>query len=62
MNKLKELRESSGMRQDEIATIIGTSLANYNKKENGEVRVSLIEAKKIADLFHMTIEDIFFTK
>ncbi len=60
MSKLKELREQSGLKQDEIAAMLGTSLPNYNKKENGEIKVSLIEAKKIADFFQMSIEEIFF--
>ncbi|WP_330634577.1 helix-turn-helix transcriptional regulator [Anaerovorax sp. IOR16] len=60
MSRLRELREQLGLKQDELALVIGTSLPNYSKKENGEIRVSLIEAKQIADFFNMPIEDIFF--
>lgn len=60
MSRLRELREQSGLKQDELAVIIGVSPPNYCKKESGEIRVSLIEAKKISDFYKMPIEDIFF--
>lgn len=60
MSRLKELREGAGLKQEEMAVIIGTSLPNYCKKENGEIKVSLIEAKTIADYYKKSIEDIFF--
>lgn len=59
--KLRELRESSGKTQEEMAELIGLSSANaYSLKERGERKFSLDEAKIIADSFNLRIEDIFF--
>lgn len=61
MSKVKELREAAGKKQEEIALLLDISPANYCKKENGTIKFSLPEAKKLADFFHTTIEAIFFT-
>lgn len=61
ISKLRELRETNGFKQEEIARLLGTSLPNYSKKENGDIKFSLKEAKKIADFFKMTVEEVFFT-
>lgn len=60
MSRLRELRDDAGLKQDEIARMLGMSLPNYNKKENGEIKVSLSEAKKISDFYGLSIENIFF--
>jgi putative transcriptional regulator len=60
MSKLRELREEKGKTQEEMARILDISEPNYCKKESGQVKVSLLEAKKIADYFGQTIEEIFF--
>lgn len=62
MNKLKTIRENQNIKQDEMAKYLGVSPSTYFKKESGYSRFSLIEAKKIADYFKMTIEEIFFEK
>ena len=60
MSNIRTLREQLGLKQEDIAEVLGVSLANYNKKENGTVKVSLIEAKKLSDFFGKNIEEIFF--
>ncbi len=60
MSKLKLMREHNNIKQEEIADILNISPCNYYKKEKGEIRFSLLEAKKIADYFGLTIEEIFF--
>lgn len=60
MGKVKELRESKGIKQEEMAKITEMSTANYSKKENGVVKWALSEAKIIADFFDKSIEEIFF--
>lgn len=60
MSKVKELREQNNIKQEEIASILGISSANYSKKEAGSIRFSLIEARIIAQYFNLQIEDIFF--
>lgn len=61
MGKVKEFRENRGLRQDDMAAILEVSPATYCKKENGAIKFSLPEAKKLADFFNTTIEAIFFT-
>lgn len=60
MNSVKAFRELIGKRQEDFAKIIGVSTVNYSKKENGMVKFSLDEAKKISLYFHKPIEEIFF--
>lgn len=60
MNKVKLIREEHSQTQGDIAAVIETSPVNYSKKEAGSVKFSLIEAKKIADYFNVSIEELFF--
>ena len=60
LGKLRGLRAEYGMTQEEVAKAIDISTNSYNRKEKGKRRFTLIEAKKIADLFGVSIEDIFF--
>ena len=60
LSRVRELRESANIKQDCMAELIGVSPASYSKKENGQVKCTLEEAKKIADFFGKTIEEIFF--
>lgn len=60
MSKVKELRLSKGLQQEEMARALSISLSNYSKKENGKIRWSLVEAKRISEIFQKPIEVIFF--
>lgn len=60
MDNLKMLRDRCHIKQDEMARYLGISPPTYSKKESGDIRFSLIEAKKIADYFQLSIEEIFF--
>lgn len=60
MSKVRELRENTGLKQEFMADLLNISPANYCKKENGTIKYSLPEAKKIADYFGKTIEEVFF--
>lgn len=60
MSRLKFLREERNVKQEEMADVLGISACNYYKKENGSIRFSLTEAKKVADYFELSIEEIFF--
>ena len=57
---VRKIREEKGIKQAEIANILGVSVPSYSKKESGEVRFSIIEAKELATYFDMPIETIFF--
>lgn len=61
MSKVKELRENLGLKQEALAELLNISSASYSKKECGNIKFSLFEAKKLADFFGTTIENIFFT-
>jgi DNA-binding XRE family transcriptional regulator len=57
---LKVLREAKGITQTETAQCLGISLHSYCNKENGKVDFTMSEAKKLSDLFGLTIDEIFF--
>lgn len=59
--KLKELRESRGITQTFIAKKLGFEyVSSYNKIELGKRKLNVFEAKKIAEIFGVKIEDLFF--
>lgn len=58
---LRALRIEKNIPVEKIREVLGLkTLAAYYKKENGSVKFTLSDAKKIADLFGMPIEEIFF--
>lgn len=60
MTKLKEIRKEKGITQEEMAKELGYSgKSGYSMLENGNVRMTLEQAIKIANKFKMSIEDIF---
>lgn len=60
VNKLKAYRSLKGIKQEDIANLLGIGLNTYNFKENGKKSFSLNEAKIIADFFNTTIDELFF--
>jgi len=60
MVKVKEIRINNNVKQEKMAEILGMSVCNYSKKENGYLKWTIKEAKKIADFFGKTIDEIFF--
>lgn len=58
--KLKDYRKFNGINQSVLAKLLGVQLNTYNFKENGKKEFTLNEAKKIADYFDTTIDEIFF--
>lgn len=59
--KLKEIRKENNILAIEMAKIIQLKTSSsYLKKENGNIKFSLIEAMKIAKYLNMSIEEIFF--
>ena len=59
-NNLKALRSKFDFTQQDIDDYIGISKTTYQDKEEGEKQFKVNEAKKISELFNMTIDDIFF--
>lgn len=59
-NRLRELRETKGWSQGELAERLDVSRQTVNALETGKYDPSLPLAFRIARLFDARIEDIFF--
>ncbi len=60
-NLLRLVRISRNVSVKELAKELSLKTeCTYYKKENGSLRFSLLEAKKLADFYQMTIEELFF--
>ncbi len=58
-NRLKVLRAERSWSQQDLAERLGVSRQSVNAIETGKYDPSLPLAFRIADLFKMTIEDVF---
>ncbi len=58
-NKLEELRKERGIKQEELAKILGVSRQTVISIEKGKYNPSINLAFKISRLFSKTIEEIF---
>jgi len=58
-NRLEEIRKQHGIRQEDLASILGVSRQTIGSLENGRYNPSITLAFKIARYFGMSIEDIF---
>ncbi len=59
-NRVRQLRNAAGISGTAVAGELGLPVATYYKKETGSIRWTLPEAKRVADYFHKTIEEVFF--
>lgn len=58
-NRIRELRTERGWTQADLATRLEVSRNSVNAIENGKYDPSLPLAFKIAEIFKLTIEEIF---
>jgi len=58
-NRLEEIRNSKGIRQEEFAKLMGVSRQTISSLENGKYNPSILLAHKIASYFGMPIEEMF---
>ena len=58
-NRLKTLRTSRGWSQGDLAEQLGVSRQSVNAVETGKYDPSLPLAFRIAELFELTIEEVF---
>ena len=58
-NRLEEIRKLKGIKQEELASVLGVSRQTIGSLENGRYNPSIILAFKIARYFRMSIEVIF---
>ena len=60
--KLKELRKSFNLTQEEFAKRIGVSRVNYTRYETGKVRPDYETVIKIADFYDISLDELFDRK
>ena len=59
-NKLKEYREAKGLKQADLAELVGVRRETIVNLEKGKYNPSLKLAMDIAKVFHTTVEELFF--
>jgi len=59
--KLLETRKSKGFSQSQIAEKLFMDVSNYNRRENGQVRISILEWEKIAKILGVALSEIYET-
>lgn len=58
-NRLEELRRQKGLKQEELADLLGVSRQTIGSLENGRYNPSIQLAFKVAKYFGLNIEDVF---
>ena len=58
---LKELRAKKQWSQEDVAKQLGITTATYNSWENNFGKIKISYGNAIANLFGVTLDDIFFT-
>ena len=58
-NNIRELRKNLGLRQEDIATILGVTRQTINAIENEKYNPTLGLAMKLAKLLNTTVEELF---
>jgi len=56
--KLKSLRDSSGINQQELAKRLGTSRPTISQIENGERKISADELMKLSEIFNLSVDGL----
>ena len=59
ITKIKAFREQTGMKQSELAEMVGSRRETIVHLENGKYNPSLKLAMDIAKVFGVSVEDIF---
>ena len=58
--KLKEYREAKGLKQADLAELVGVRRETIVNLEKGKYNPSLKLAMDIAKVFHTSVEELFF--
>lgn len=58
-NRIEEIRNLRGIRQEELARQLGVSRQTISSLENGRYNPSILLAYRIARCFDMSIEEVF---
>jgi len=57
-SRIKELRTNHKISQEQMAEVLDTTRQRYSRLENGQVDISYVIIKKIADYFGVSVADI----
>lgn len=57
---LKAARVGKGLRQEDVARELGVSLNTYNRMEGDDDRIRMVHARKLARMFGMSMDSLFF--
>lgn len=58
-NRIQELRKAGKVTQAELAEAVDVTRQTIISLENGRYNASLVLAHKVAQFFHLTIEEVF---
>ena len=58
-NRIEEIRKQRGIRQEELAKLMGVSRQTISSLENGCYNPTIMLAHKISAYFGMSIEEVF---
>lgn len=58
-NRIEEIRNLRGIRQEELARQLGVSRQTISSLENGRYNPSILLAYRISRYFDMSIEEVF---
>lgn len=57
--ELRKARVSAGLTQAEMGKKLGLTMAGYRQKETGERKITIEEARKMAEILDKRMDDIF---
>jgi transcriptional regulator with XRE-family HTH domain len=55
---IKHIRQQRGVKQQEIADLVGMHRSNYSKIENGQRELSITALNKVAQFFNITLDQL----
>ena len=58
-NRIAQLRKAGRITQEELAESVGVTRQTIISLENGRYNASLLLAHRLAQYFHLTIEELF---
>lgn len=57
--RIRELRQKTGLSQEKFALMIGMDRTYFSSFESGKRNISLLNIKKIADGLEITVDKLF---
>ena len=58
-HRLIEARKKTGYSQEYMSSVLGMDISSYSRRENGQIRISDNEWKKMSDILKVPLEDIY---